>query len=190
MTPLRQRMIDDLKLRNRSPRTITAYVSGVARFAKFHQRSPEQLGLEDVRTYQKHLLEAGASWATFNVAVCALKFLYGVTLQVPWQVEQIPYGHRRQRTWHAAGSCSPCARPPHPGRARPRSRLLQPTTCQSAPVVAPVGFDRSPRSLALPRLSLRRVHLPGGIPHERPGSQHLEHLHADPAPVAGYLHPC
>jgi integrase/recombinase XerD len=94
MTPLRERMIDDLKLRNRSPRTIEAYVLMVARFAKFHGRSPEQLGPEAVREYQKHLLEAGTSWSGFNQTVCALKFLYRVTLKVAWPVEQIPYGRR------------------------------------------------------------------------------------------------
>ena len=94
MTTLRQRMIDDLKLRNYSPRTIEAYVSRIVAFAKFHRRSPEQLGPEDVRTFQMHLIEAGTSWSLFNQTVCALKFLYRVTLRVPWPVEQIPYGRK------------------------------------------------------------------------------------------------
>ena len=97
MTPLRQRMIDDLKLRNRSPRTITCYTSMVARFARFHGRSPELLGPEDVRAYQKHLLDKGASWPVFNQTVCALKFLYGVTLRSPWPVDQIPYGRKPRK---------------------------------------------------------------------------------------------
>jgi site-specific recombinase XerD len=87
-------MIDDLKLRNYSPRTIETYVSRIVGFAKFHRRSPEQLGPEDVRSYQMHLLDAGTSWSLFNQTVCALKFLYRVTLHVPWPVEQIPYGRR------------------------------------------------------------------------------------------------
>jgi site-specific recombinase XerD len=94
MTPLRQRMIDDLKIRNRSPRTIETYVSHVARFAKFHGRSPEVLGAEDVRAYQLHMVESGASWSLFNQTVCALKFLYRVTLNVSWSVETIPYGRK------------------------------------------------------------------------------------------------
>jgi integrase/recombinase XerD len=94
MTPLRERMIDDLKLRNRSPRTIEAYVFWVARFAKFYGRSPEHLGPEAVRDFQKHLLESGTSWSAFNQAACALKFLYRVTLKVAWPVEQIPYGRK------------------------------------------------------------------------------------------------
>jgi integrase/recombinase XerD len=97
MTPLRQRMTDDLKLRNRSPRTIEAYIYQVARFAKFHGRSPDLLGPEEVRSYQVHLIASGASWSTFNQTVCALKFLYGVTLKVSWSVKQIPYG-RKPRT--------------------------------------------------------------------------------------------
>lgn len=60
-TPLRQRMIDDLKIRNRSPRTIETYISHVARFAKFHGRSPELLGAEEVRAYQMHLLHLSVS---------------------------------------------------------------------------------------------------------------------------------
>lgn len=94
MTPLRQRMIDDLKLLNRSPRTIESYVAQVAAFAKFHGRSPDRLGPEDVRAFQKHLVETGASWSRYNLAVAALKFLYRVTLKVPWPVDRIPYGHR------------------------------------------------------------------------------------------------
>jgi integrase/recombinase XerD len=90
-TPLRQRMIEDLKIRNRSPRTIEAYISQVARFAKFHHRSPDGLGAEEVRAYQVHLSESGVSWSLFNQAVCALKFLYAVTLHVEWSVVQIPY---------------------------------------------------------------------------------------------------
>ncbi|MGH7623086.1 MAG: phage integrase N-terminal SAM-like domain-containing protein [Gemmatimonadaceae bacterium] len=53
MTPLRQRLIDDLRLRNYSPRTIEAYVAGVARIAKHFHRSPDQLGVEDLRQFQR-----------------------------------------------------------------------------------------------------------------------------------------
>lgn len=96
-TPLRQRMIDDLEFRNRSPRTIETYVSHVARFAKFHGRSPELLGAEDVRAYQKHLLDQGVSWSLFNQAVCALKFLYRTTLRVTWPVDHIPFGRKPRK---------------------------------------------------------------------------------------------
>ena len=92
MTPLRQRFIDDLRVRNRAPRTIEAYVAGVARFAKHFGRSPDQLGPEEVRRFQLHLLERRVSWSLFNQTVCALRFLYAVTLGRSDQLPLIPYG--------------------------------------------------------------------------------------------------
>ncbi len=94
MTPLRQRFIDDLRLRNYSPRTLEAYVGGVARLARHFGRSPEQLGPEQVRAFQLHLLERRVSWSQFNQTVCALRFCYGVTLGRPEPVPYLPYGKR------------------------------------------------------------------------------------------------
>jgi integrase/recombinase XerD len=95
MTPLRQRFVDDLRLRNYSPRTVATYVSAVARFARHCGRSPEKLGPEDVRTYQLHLIEQEhASWSRFNQVVCALRFLFRVTLGRPDVVQMIPFGKR------------------------------------------------------------------------------------------------
>jgi integrase/recombinase XerD len=95
MTPLRQRYIQDLQLRNRSPGTIAGYVSHVAAFAKHFGRSPEELGWEEIRSYQVYLVqERQASWSQFNQAVCALRFLYGVTLPRDWPVARIAYGKR------------------------------------------------------------------------------------------------
>jgi integrase/recombinase XerD len=94
MTPLRQRFIDDLRLRNYSPRTIEAYVAGVARFAKHFGQSPELLGPEQLRAFQLHLLERHVSWSQFNQVVCALRFCYAITLGRPDQVPFIPYGKR------------------------------------------------------------------------------------------------
>ena len=95
MTPLRQRFLHDLQLRNYSPRTLETYLSHVVRFARHFGRSPDQLGAEDVRLYQIHLLEQRhASWSVFNQAVCALRFLYGVTLRAPFPIDLIPYGKK------------------------------------------------------------------------------------------------
>jgi integrase/recombinase XerD len=94
MTPLRQRMLEDLQLRNYAPRTISIYVSVVARFAKHFNCSPDRLGHEHVRQYQLHLLALKASWSRFNQAVCALRFFYAVTLQRPGLVRMVPYGKK------------------------------------------------------------------------------------------------
>jgi site-specific recombinase XerD len=94
MTPLRQRFIDDLRIRNYAPRTIEAYVAGVARLAQHFGRSPDQLGAEDIRSFQLQLLERKVSWSLFNQTVCALRIFYHVTLQRPDIVTMIPYGKK------------------------------------------------------------------------------------------------
>ncbi|MBI1831921.1 MAG: phage integrase N-terminal SAM-like domain-containing protein [Planctomycetes bacterium] len=80
MTALRQRMIEDLQVRNYSPRTVEAYVAAVAKLAKHFGRSPDQLTSEEVREFQVHLLKAKASWSQFNQIVCGLRFFYRTTL--------------------------------------------------------------------------------------------------------------
>ncbi len=81
MTPLRLRMIEDLKLRNLAPRTIQAYIGRVAAFARHFGRSPEDLGRDEVRAYLLHLVrEKHVSWSTYNQTVAGLRFLYEVTL--------------------------------------------------------------------------------------------------------------
>jgi integrase/recombinase XerD len=73
-------MIEDMKVRNLSPATQRCYVHAVAKFAQHFNRSPDRLGLAEIRAYQIHLTSTGTSWAGFNVAVGALRFFYGVTL--------------------------------------------------------------------------------------------------------------
>jgi site-specific recombinase XerD len=94
MTPLRQRLIDDLRVRNYAPRTITTYVAAVAHFARHFGRSPDRLGSDHVRQYQLHLLAQRASWSRFNQAVAALRFLYRVTLKRPQLLPVLPYGKK------------------------------------------------------------------------------------------------
>jgi integrase/recombinase XerD len=92
MTALRQRMIEDLKVRNRSPRTIQTYIAHVANFARHFGKSPELLGPEEIRQYQVYLVEQQrVSWSYFNQAVCALRFLYRHTLGRDWAVVHIPF---------------------------------------------------------------------------------------------------
>ena len=97
MTPLRQRLVEDLRLRNYSPRTIEIYVAHVARFAKHFGRSPDLLGPEEMRAFQLHLLERKVSWSQFNQTVCALRFFYGKTLGRSEQVPMLAYGKKPQQ---------------------------------------------------------------------------------------------
>ena len=81
MTPLRQRMIEDMKLRNFAPRTIQSYVTRVARFARHFGRSPDALGRDEVRSYLIHLVEdKHVCWSIYNQTVAGLRFLYEVTI--------------------------------------------------------------------------------------------------------------
>jgi hypothetical protein len=58
MSPLRRRMIEDMKVRNLSPATQRCYVHAVAKFSKYFGRSPDRLGLAEVRAYQVRLVTA------------------------------------------------------------------------------------------------------------------------------------
>jgi len=85
-------MTEDLKVRNRSPRTIKTYIGHVAKFARHFGKSPALLGPEELRQYQVYLVqERKVSWSHFNQAVCALRFLYRHTLGRDWAVTHIPF---------------------------------------------------------------------------------------------------
>jgi site-specific recombinase XerD len=94
---LRQRFTEDLRIRHYSDRTVDAYVRCAAKFAEFFGKSPDLLGPEEVREYQKHLTEKEVSRSTFTQTTSALRFLYGVTLKRKEEVEWIPYGRRETR---------------------------------------------------------------------------------------------
>ena len=76
ISPLRQRMIEDMTVRNMSPATQRSYVSAVSKLSRHFCKSPEQLDLEDVRVFQVHLASTGISWPGLNQIVCALRFFY------------------------------------------------------------------------------------------------------------------
>lgn len=91
MTPLRQRMIEDMRIRNLAANTQRAYLQQVSAFAEHFGRSPKLLGLEEVHAWQVHLVEVQRrSSSTLVVATAALRFLYNVTLKRDWSVNEIP----------------------------------------------------------------------------------------------------
>ena len=83
LTPLRQRMIDDMRMRKLSPKTQASYNRVVKRFAGFLGRSPDIASAEDLRSYQLYLVDQGISPISLNATLTGLKFLFATTLDHP-----------------------------------------------------------------------------------------------------------
>ncbi len=91
MTPLRQRMLEDLQIRNYSASTVECYVRSVAEFAKHFNKSPEYLGPEEIRSWQLFLLnEKKVKISSYIQSVCGLRFFYRNTLNRKIEIERIP----------------------------------------------------------------------------------------------------
>jgi site-specific recombinase XerD len=89
---LRERLLDDLRLKGYREITQRCYVGCVQRFADHHRRSPMAMGEREIRDFLLHLVkEKGVAPATQYMHVAALKFFYRVTLRRPQEVERIPY---------------------------------------------------------------------------------------------------
>lgn len=85
MTPLRQRMIEDMQLQGLSARTQEAYVAAVRRLSEYFHRRPDELTEEDLRKYFLYLInERGVGPGTITIALCAIKLFYERTLQRQW----------------------------------------------------------------------------------------------------------
>ena len=98
MTPLRERMIEDMEMRNFSPETIKGYLFHVSRFAKHFNQSPDLLGIDEIRQYQVYLLrERKVAASTVNHVLSALRFLYKVTLRREWALDHLRYPRRAKR---------------------------------------------------------------------------------------------
>lgn len=96
--PYINRMAEDMQIRNLAASTIDSYTWHVDKFCSHFGKMPDQLGPEEIRQYQVFLIhEKKASWSSFNQAVCALRFLYEVTLGKPWAVKHIPFGKRPKK---------------------------------------------------------------------------------------------
>jgi len=81
VSPLRQRMIDDMRMRKLGERTQTAYVRAVRDLAAFLERSPDTASAEELRRFQLHLVERGTSAVTLNATITGLRFFFEVTLE-------------------------------------------------------------------------------------------------------------
>lgn len=89
ISPLRQRMIDDMNLRKLSPKTQQGYLRAVSRFAQFFGHSPHLATAENLRLFQLHLVNQGASNITINATIVGLRQLFNITLKTPQITEDL-----------------------------------------------------------------------------------------------------
>ncbi|MFB0565598.1 MAG: tyrosine-type recombinase/integrase [Candidatus Aminicenantaceae bacterium] len=98
MTKLRKRMWEDMRIRNLSLTTQKKYLAQVAAFANHFHKSPQLLGIEDIRVFLLYLArEKKFSSSSINVTVSALRFLYKVTLGCKWDIEKIHFARREKK---------------------------------------------------------------------------------------------
>src|SRR3954463_2848811 len=138
MSPLRRRMIEDMTVRNLSPATQQSYLYAVAKFSRHFSLPPAQLGTEQVRAYQLHLIAQKRSWSHINQVACALRFFYGVTLGQKEAVARIVSGREPEKL-------PPVLNPEEITRfleavAGLRNRVAL-TTVRHESALAPVGSD-------------------------------------------------
>ena len=89
VSPLRQRMIEDMTLRKLNPKTQTQYIRAVVRLTQHLGRSPDRATAEDLRLFQLHLAETGVSSITINTTLTGLKFFFTHTLDQPELLKRI-----------------------------------------------------------------------------------------------------
>ena len=131
ISPLRQRMLEDMNLRRFVPDTQREYIRAVKGLATFLGRSPDTATPEELRAFQLHLTETGLQPPSINATVTALRFFFKVTLDRPEIAHFLCSSTSR-------ASCRACSRPkrccacwrPHPGPStRRRSALPMALVC-------------------------------------------------------------
>jgi hypothetical protein len=99
MTALRQRMIEDMQVRSLSPHTQRAYLQYISQFACHFRKSPDLLGPAEIRAFQLYLTrDKQLAASSVGMAVAAIRFLYKVTLQRGWNVDDVIPTCRRPQT--------------------------------------------------------------------------------------------
>ncbi len=97
MGKYRDMMANELKIRGYSPKTRKT-VRCMKNFVKFHMKSPDKLGLVEIKAYQVYLVnEKKVSWTVFNQSVCSIRFFYKKILLKEWDVKHIPYQKKRKK---------------------------------------------------------------------------------------------
>jgi site-specific recombinase XerD len=93
ISPLRQRMTEDMVLRKLSPKTQAAYIRAVKNFTRFIHRSPDTASAEDLRQFQLYLVEQGIASGNLNATITGLKFFFETTLERPELMTKMSHVH-------------------------------------------------------------------------------------------------
>jgi len=97
ISPLRQRMLEDMAIRKLSPKTQNDYIRAVVKFTRYLKRSPDTATAKDTRKYQLHLVNQGISSSTINADISGLKFFFDTTLDRPELVRRMRYIHEPRK---------------------------------------------------------------------------------------------
>jgi integrase/recombinase XerD len=79
MTPLRERMMEDMRIRGMGDKAQKSHIRAIKNFATFLMRSPDTATPEELRAYQLHMTDTGVTASTFNTRIVALRFFFGMT---------------------------------------------------------------------------------------------------------------
>jgi integrase/recombinase XerD len=97
ISPLRQRMIEDMRMRKFGEKTQSNYLRAVRQFAKYLGRSPDTASVEELRNYQLYLVDNGTSPASLNAAISGIKFFFNITLDRPELVAKLQPVHKPRK---------------------------------------------------------------------------------------------
>ena len=135
MTPHRQRMIEDMQVRNLAPHTQATYILHVSLFARHFRKLPELLGPEEIRDYQPYLTNhRKLAPSSIIVTTAALRFLYNVTLKRGWNLEAsipAPKQPKKLRSFSAEQRFSIFSAASKTSNIRRSSRPATPPACAS-----------------------------------------------------------
>ncbi|NCA71881.1 MAG: integrase [Sphingobacteriia bacterium] len=94
ISPLRQRMLEDMRMRKLGEKTQVGYLRAVRDFNVFLERSPANATAEDVRRYQLHLADRGVSAVSINAALTGLRFFFDITLDRVAVMAKVAHVHQ------------------------------------------------------------------------------------------------
>jgi len=97
ISPLRQRMLDDMRMRKLSDKTQSHYIRAVVNLTRFLGRSPDTATAEDLRRYQLHLVEHDRTRTSLNRTITALRFFFAVTLERPEALAKMSTVHEPRK---------------------------------------------------------------------------------------------